>query len=538
MYRMLIVDDEPIIVEGLYDLFQQADEMTLELYQAYDGIEAWEIAQDVRIDILLTDYHMPEMSGLELQNKVMARWPRCKVILLTGYDDFQYIQSTLRSGAIDYVLKTEGDESIMAAVAKAIKYIDEEVNYDRLIHNAKSNMEQVLPSLRKDYLTRLILGDVEDLQARQKKFEEFQIPMDASAPVAIILGRVDHWRQDMAEGDKSLFMYAIHNIVEEYLTPMFRMTHFSGEHDRMVWLLQPDNDEQQIKAKLLGMLESVQEASRKYLRLTSSFVISSELVAWDDITSKFDRLSIMFERGLGLGAETLLSDERIFADVRQHLSSCIRRIRLLDSYLSQKDEEKFFSHFREIMKVMEDEQLMQTGVSLEVFYELAAIFIAHINRLELFVPLSEKINISQLLSIREHKSWSDISNFFEELAHEIFNSTTEESNQEMNEIVYTIRDYINANLDDDLSLIRLADLVHFTPFYVSRLYKQNTGQSISDYIAEQRIAKAKSLLSETQLKVHEVGLQVGYDSPAYFTRFFKKMTTLTPQQYRESLKRI
>ena len=148
MIRLLIVDDEPIIVEGLAELFQQMTHLELEIHQAFDGIEALEIAKKLRMDIILTDIEMPEMNGIQLQKEVNQLWTRCKFIFLTGYSDFDYIQETTRSGAIDFVLKTEGDDPIIAAIEKAVRTLHEEVSYEQLIHDAQVKMKTVLPTLQ------------------------------------------------------------------------------------------------------------------------------------------------------------------------------------------------------------------------------------------------------------------------------------------------------------------------------------------------------------------------------------------------------
>ncbi|QHT63047.1 helix-turn-helix transcriptional regulator [Paenibacillus lycopersici] len=92
-----------------------------------------------------------------------------------------------------------------------------------------------------------------------------------------------------------------------------------------------------------------------------------------------------------------------------------------------------------------------------------------------------------------------------------------------------------AELDGDLSLPRLADVVYLNPVYLSRLYKQKTGIGLSDYIVNAKIAKAKELLAEAKWKVHEIAAKVGYDSTPSFTRFFKRQTNLSPQEYRDSI---
>lgn len=238
MYRLLIVDDEPIIVEGLSELFQQS-EYPLEVYQAFDAKEALAIARKLRMDILLTDIEMPEMNGIELQREVSRLWPRCRSIFLTGYNEFDYIQSSIRAGAIDYVLKTEGDDPIVAAVSKAVCDISEEVTYENLIASARTQLRLALPTLRKEYLTGLLLGDDSSVKSRESHFAELDIQLEANRPVVVCVGRIDRWREDSAGGDKPLFTYSINNIFEEFFFRDFKLVHFGAELNRLVWLMQP-----------------------------------------------------------------------------------------------------------------------------------------------------------------------------------------------------------------------------------------------------------------------------------------------------------
>lgn len=538
MLRMLIVDDEPIIVEGLYELFLQSEHLELEIHQALDGVEALAIASKLRIDILLTDYSMPEMDGHELQLAITRIWPRCKVIFLSGYNDFEYIQTTMRSGADDFVLKTEGDETILAAVEKTIRAISEDHSFDRLIRDARTQMEQTLPAMRKDYLHALLNGDPEAMQRRHRSFGDLGIPLDAASPVYVFLGRVDRWRPDMASGDRDLFLFSVQNIVSEHFATGYALTGFIADQSRIVWLLQPAAPAESQREIVMGTLESIQTACKLYLKLTTSYVVTGEAVPWEQLPQAYDRLLLLFEKGLGLGEEMLLSDERLFSEDRRPSTAGVRRIRLLDQYLSHKDESRFYAHFDELMQAMEDEQTMHTGLALEVFYELAAIFISHLNRLDLFTEWSRSAPVGKLLSIREHRTWEEARAFFRDLAGLLFSRLNSGNEEASSEVVQTLHAYIDENLHGDLSLNRLSDLVYLTPFYVSRLYKQITHRSISDYIADKRVAAAKRLLGETPLKIHEVGIRIGYDSPAYFTRFFKKMTRMTPQEYRDSLKKI
>ncbi|MBO9599868.1 MAG: response regulator, partial [Cohnella sp.] len=488
MYRLLIVDDEPIIVEGLMDLIQQLPD-ELDIYQAYDGQEALDIARTLRFDIVLTDIQMPEMDGLTLQRQVLQLWPRCRFVFLTGYNDFNYIQTTLRNGAVDFVLKTEGDERIVQGVQRAIQQIRDDVSRETLAVQAHARMKQANGSLRRQYLADLLHGGASALSSLGRKFQDFNVPLRHDERVYVIVGRIDLWRGDIEPEEKPLFQFSVDNIVQELVNPHFACAHTMGDHGRPIWLLQPyeAGDGAQPHALIMGMLEAAQTMCRQYLQLGCSFVASSEPYEWEHLPTKFDRLSLLFERGLGLGREMLLTDERMFAVGRKEASWRVKRLRLLDQYLAQKDRERFDSIFGEIVDAVGDLKAMQTGLSLEIFYEMAAIFITHMNRLELFPVVSERLNVGKLLSIREHDSWPDAIAFYRQLADVLFDRISQENEQETSELVHTIKEYVKRHIGGDLSLNRLAELVYLTPFYVSRLFKENTGVTITDYIIEERI---------------------------------------------------
>ncbi|MDF2669481.1 MAG: response regulator, partial [Paenibacillus sp.] len=98
-----------------------------------------------------------------------------------------------------------------------------------------------------------------------------------------------------------------------------------------------------------------------------------------------------------------------------------------------------------------------------------------------------------------------------------------------------VNQYILSHLHDDLSLVRLAEVVFLSPTYLSKLYKQASGIGLSNYINEARITRAMELLKDNRYKIHEIAGMVGMESPTYFTRFFKRTTNMSPQEYRDSI---
>jgi len=552
MYRLLIVDDEPIIVEGLYEKFQQLEGRPFEVCQALGGEEALETARRVRIDLLLTDLKMPGMDGLELQREIGRLWPKCKTIFLTGHSDFHSIQTSLRGGAFDYVLKMEPDEKIIQAVARAADRIAEENSLDRMLSDARSRWTQALPILRKEYVLELLHGEPATPAGRAARFAELKLSLRADAPVHLCVGRVDEWREDIHSGDKSLFLYGVHNVIDEHFADSCDCLFATYEQDRFLWLMQPRRDgganasgdgtgaDGVRRSQMLGLIESVQTACRTYLKLPCSFVAGCQPCSWEELPGKFGRLNFQLTQGLGLGREMLLSDgfAAASAAARPGADAAFpmyeREISLLTQALERKDSIDFHRRLEALSNAVRETDGIRSGIALTLFYSLSSSFLLLLNRRGLLEALSEEIDMNKLLGAQAHVSWQEAARFFGELAERVIRRVEAESGQESGEVVRRVQQFVRDNLGGDLSLARLAEVVHLTPFYLSRLYKQQTGHNLTDYITELKLSRAKELLAGTAKKIYEIGLELGFHSSPYFNHYFKKMTNMTPQEYRDT----
>lgn len=584
MYRLLIVDDEPIIVEGLTD-FLSEQLSGLELVSAYSAREALDVLRAARIDIVLTDIEMPRMNGLALQQEINRYWPRCKVIFLTGYNSFEYIQTSSRHGALDYVLKTEGDAQIVETVRKAVSLLDEELAAEQLLHKAESRLSQALPLLQRDFLLDLLQGTgvdaAADPDALNEQLGELRLPLRADRPLLMAMGRVDVWREEMRHADRMLFMYAIQNIAEEYLADSFQLVQIRHGNDRFVWLLQlrsgdaasspvassaasaavsasafSASDPVSTSApsaaavsasasalpagidpvrRLSGYTERIQSACRQYLKLVCSFVLVGEPFPWARMALRFDTLSFLFARGLGASREVVLFDQQLVEGFREqsHGRVVSQTVRMLDDYLEQGRRADFFELYGQLMGMIEGRTASRTGAAVEIFYALVAMFVAYINRYALMKAVAERLNVNRLFNVEEHQDWQETTERFRLLAGLLFEQISDETEQQTNEVVRIVHAYIKENIGGDLSLTKLSEQAYLSPSYLSKLFKQATGQSVTDFILDSRVQKAKELLLHSELKIHQVAKAVGFESAAYFTRCFRKLAGVNPQAFRD-----
>ncbi len=553
--NLLIVDDMPIIADGLYELFREEQRIPMEVHKAYSAPAALQILREKPIDIVVTDIKMPEITGLELLKEINRLWPHCKVIFLTSYHDFDFAREAIILGGFDFILKTEGDARILEAVHKAAQALSEERDIRQLILKAQEQYRLALPSLQKDYLVELLQGKHRHAEARSEQFRKLEIALRPELPVYLVVARIDRWKQSMTWSDQALLLYSAGNIMDEYLGSRVRMTTVNMSPMHIVGIWQPITAQTEPKEAgkvfrfFYGTLETIQNTCRDLLKLHISFVLSASPVSWEAAGEKLQELELLTQSGIGLNEELLTTDEELqgsnqpaqpalqSAPLEPGLMLRFVQYSSMPALLAAGRKDDFLELFDDLVDTVNG-SADHLGLKLETLHYLAYLFLGYMNRRQLLAPIAEKLDIGPLMSIERNPDWARYARFYRELTLLLFDYTSEEQESRSNRLVQEIEQFVQGHLDQDLSLTRLGDHVHLNPTYLSRLYKQITGNGISDYIMEARIEKAKHLLAHSDRKIHEIAEDTGYQSGIAFTRFFKKMMNVTPQEYREAQEKL
>jgi two-component system, response regulator YesN len=555
MRKLLIVDDESIIVDGLAELFMGIEELELEIHKAYSAIEALELIKRVKIDVVLSDICMPNMSGIELLKHVRLQWPSCKVIFLSGFNDFDYIQEAIRYGSVDYILKTEDDEVIINAVRKALEEVEKNIRNEELIRRARDNMFRALPVLQKKYLMDLLEGiTVWDEGEARLQFNELQIPLEYHRPVFMMTARVDAWESGEKMIDKMRIVYGIQTVAEEYLAQYAFFTSITYDRTKLLWIMQPRTfqeskmSESDAWARLLlfvqGTLDSIQDKCKDLFNISASFAVSSEYFPWCKLDEYFYSLKLTLDKSAGMENELLLIDYDPEADGEEDAKSNsesllrykLKKGELLATYLESGQEQEFYSLLSGIVEKIKSSQPLSQDMTSEIYYTVAMIFLSSINKWNLANKLECSVELRDLLRMEAHSSWDAVHHYFKELAKCIFEYRKDDHLSHNNRIITFIKNYAEGNLEGDLSVAKFAEMLHFNPSYLSRMYKQTTGQSISELISEIKLDNAQRMLRQGNMKINEIALALGFETPSYFTRFFKKKTNVTPQEFRDFAK--
>jgi two-component system response regulator YesN len=545
-YQLLIVDDEPYVANSLADVFSQIEEPEYETHAAYSAVDALEILESRKVDIVLSDVKMPEMDGLELSNHIQRRWPQVKVVFLSGYDDFHIAQSAIRHNGVDYVLKTETDEAIQDAVAKAVERLRREAVRASLIERARRHIERARPVLRREYLSNLVTGA--EGHPDESRFGELGIPLDPHSDVLLMVARVDS-----IPPDGSLRWKARLYELEGAIAPsLWKTVHLATVHldvRRILFLMQPRNftvpgskeELARVRALMWGDLEKTQQDAREVIGTPVSFVIAKEAVDWRNLPTACEELCLILKSGAGLGSSMIISADRWndiasgseATAVRAEVAIHIRALAAIDRFLESRNREDLSKLLRDIVAFFTGHDLVPYEVSVQAYSSLVTSFLDYIGRSGLHAAVAREIDYSRMLNINHFASWEEIGTYFLSLADVILAVQKEQRTESENRTIARVNAYIDEHLHEDVSLTRLADEVGLNPSYLSRLYTRETGRHLSDHIDSRRLNRATELLQQTNLRIAEITDRVGFNNASYFIRFFKKHTGVTPQEYRE-----
>jgi two-component system response regulator YesN len=560
MYRLLIVDDEEIIVNGLYEIFGGMKELDLDVYKAYSGEMAIAWLRRTRIDIVLTDINMPGIGGLELLEEIQLNWPQCRVIFLTGYSEFEYVYRAIRHPGVSYILKTEDPERVIGAVIDAISDIQLDTRTEDLIQKAKEQINMACELFQNDYLLQLLRGSV---KVSIEQFEQLSIPMHPDWPVLLILSQVESAAlAELSYMKRTELLYSIRLVLYQYLGANVRLMAVMDENSRFALFVQPRESLKAAvypeNARILydravmfirGTLESVQNTCRESLGAPVSFVISAEPCQWSDVSNKHYTLSEMLRYRIGTGIEMLLTDTEFGRVVPgaasmspepsksvEELSTMLRRGALDDVplLLESGQRDKCLELIGGLAAPLNKIHSKNSNLAIEAYTKAAMGLLAYINRRKLTEKLAFHIAQNRLIRFDTFDNWGEAVDYLTEMAGLLFSMQDEEQTNRAVQAVGHLQAYIESNLSEDLSLVRLAEQVYLNPSYLSRLFKQVTGVNLSDFIESARVKHAKELLEKESLRVNEIARRVGYDTAASFTRFFRKSTGTSPQEYRDA----
>ena len=543
MKQLLIVDDEHHIVNWLADLFEGLH-LDLSIYTAYNGEDALQLLRNIKIDIVLLDIRMPGMNGIEVSENILADWPGCHIIFLTGYNQFDYIYYANKHKQIDYLLKTECDEEIIKAVTNAIEAIDNEQKQREMSIQATSKEQLINHLFQRKYLRKLFMeGSLIESNA-YTAIPDSLLRIDQ--PVLLLYGKIYSPAADSYYDQFYEMISRSIQVMEQVLYHKFHYAMLDYDESTIVWFLQPTAEftERNSQSPLQYIKECFDDIISFYKRNSSCeimLLLYHEEVAWKDVHNAF----LLMNQSASLSSS---GSRQSYGAIYQKsptahmtaqttdvnfLSSCNAKLNEMSYCLSRGDIQQFAILLKQIELSCPKSASMHHLPTVEIYQRISSLLISYINKHQLLEYITPQLGLYPLYCTYDFETWQVAFAYLNELTKIIFALSQNSLPDSAQKLVSSIKDYVHSHLSSNLTLAALSDVVNYNSAYVSRVFKQTSGINLSSYITTCRVNAAKELLQTTQDSISSIAEKVGFDTPQYFSMVFQKQVGLSPSKFRE-----
>ena len=532
MLKVFLVEDEFVVREGIKNNIDWSGHGYDFCGEAGDGEVAYSMIQKLKPDIVITDIKMPFMDGITLSRMIKSEFPWIEIIILTGYEDFQFAREAIKIGVSCYLLKPVNGESIMKEVEALSEKIREKKSEREAAQRYEEEMRERTELDKRDFFNTLVKGGA---SASELLNEAKELSIDISAlRYNIMLLKIWSDKHDIGEYSNSVLRVeeTVRTIAEEQSALFFD---FKVEGTALLF---KGDDDKDIKRKIDKAVAQMKELFSGYKHIRYFGAIGQTVGRITEIHTSFDwasrayaHLYLTNENAFLVGsAEGLRPETNV--DIPSEIDPKHIDRRLMKRFLRAGEPSELTFFLEEYLNNIGDHALrskmLRQYIAMDVYFCVAdfAENELGLSKEEMEQKIAFPDGEVLLDENKTHDYLSDILGTALDLRED---HTLGRYHDVMKDAIAYIYEHYS---DEDLSLNTLAAQVNFSPNHLSSIFKQETGQPFIKYLTDYRMNMAKEMLRRTSKKSNEIGILVGYKDPHYFSYLFKKTQGVTPTQYR------
>ncbi len=533
VWKIAIIDDERQVLQGMKRAIPWEELDAKWVGEALNGAEGLNMIRTAKPDIIITDIYMPIMNGLDMIEQLRKEGFNGKIIILSGYSDFEHARQALRHNVSDYVSKPISLPTLKVILSKVIQeLVDED---ERRMKQGELEQKLMLyePFIEKEWVRSAAIGTLDSSYRNGELLPQpFRFWSDTNhAVIGIELVRDERTRK-YSVSDWNLFRFAVSNIVYELASKVFPFVEYTDLHStRAVLIIHPEGDNEERVCKAMEALGiRIIESVTKYLKLVSRVGIGGMKSDWTQIPD---------------------STEEAFRaiDMRQLRVSPPLELFTYQGEATNEEEQvalfpvKFSYELANAMKTVQESKAQQlvadyigeleshTGITPDYVQMLGSelwgiisycLYEAGYVLDDLFTNDQIAKELKGLVQPDQLKRW-----LMDKISI-ICVSRQWKGSSKHRQVVDFMTNYIHEHYAEDLTLADLSDKVFISRNHLSIIFKNMTGETFNTYLTRVRIEKARELLLERNMLVYEVAESVGYKNIPYFSILFKKMTGMNP----------
>ncbi|SDX99769.1 response regulator [Paenibacillus sp. CF384] len=524
MIKLLVVEDESVTRKGLMKHIKWNELGVDVVEEARDGVEGLEVARRLHPDIVVSDIRMPGMNGIEFTTSLREQFPECQIIYMSGYSDKEYLKAAIRLHAVSYVEKPIIIEELQEVIQKAVQLCIE----NNKVHHINMALSDSLPFIRQNIVNGLIYNtlDWEELKRNLNLAGvAFDDRRDAYTISIIVPSYEDaETANEVKQSCCNRIMAFLHHASHGFI-------HLAVMKDSSSIIVLSAH-----KPENTNNLATIYQLLSEHVKHTES---QCSYLSWivGSTSSKLSEIRHSYETAAGYLQHLFYYDSGHFVRASTRTDSDFYTINeaLITSYAKllpdlQPDKIMLFT------ETLYQELRRKPGTSVDevksLFYQMMRMLVEQAGKSGLPLSISSHQNVEYYWAMMSKMdTLKQLKDYFLQRAAYILDSI--EHIETNSRSVHDVIKFIRGNYSDkEISVNMLADHVHLTPTYLSSLFRKETGETISEYIAKVRIEKSADLLLEPQAKLYEVAVRSGYNDANYFAKAFKKIKGMTPSQFR------
>lgn len=511
MYKILIVDDEELIRRGLKYAIKW-EEMGFQVTDEADNSEdALEKLERNNFDVVITDIRMPGIDGLEMTKLLKQKYPSVKVVIISGYNEFDYAVSAIQLKVENYVLKPIRKEKIKEVFKKLKEELDKE--NDTFVKIREST------TLAKEHvLSRLISNDYQNIEEIIEILNSLEIVLTDSdyCIVALKINNIEEYISRFFQGRSNFLKNAFVSEFSQYLVTTI--------HSNFVILVPYE--------QTVEVLNTIKEFLNKKMQLE---VKVSYKIGIGKRYSSLDYMPISYNEAI----EALNSNQgeniTFYGDLTEKKND--------DAY------KKVYAQ-KQLISAIESSQVNKVNELIDILFvdfQKADINTAYNWCLNTIYSLLKYFNVNEIhnfkvvnnLDITEiffHKNFKAVKLWFKENLMSIIGILKQIASEPVVSLVTNAQNIIqNEYYKKEISLADVAKRLNVSSGYLCTVFKQVTGVNFTTFLTDVRMENARRLILDSSYKVYEIAYKLGYSSPRYFTDTFRKYFGVSPSDYKSRL---
>lgn len=534
-WNILIADDENTTVEILSKKIKKHYEENINLSLANNGLEVIEKIKKQVPDILITDICMPIKSGLEVVKYIRRENLSIKILLISGYDEFEYAREAISLGVSNYILKPFLMEEIYQNIDRIIGELDNEnqivLNMEKLKNNTQKFQERAVQAILDDLLEGKAISE-KDRKNCDGLFS-FSAHCYCSGSIRVEENRLV--KEAAGENSKSVLEELLSVVSEELFTPKVKFYIIRKKETLygMIWTSCLE-DETKVRFYIKRGIEHLTNSMKKYTGMFISVSVGDIVKNYQEIGKSWKQ-ALNMQTFCGEGGDLIyIFNERKKIQGKPDIGKVddIKKNIVFATLMGNQDMAE--KYLRELAigysKVSVDQALFFQITVGEIVYDILEELKQNINTRTAVMSIYQNFMDEQKSGI----GYPQLHDFIRECC-----SVIEKSHNTGNakKIVETIKKYIKNNLqDEELDLRKVSEQVMFSESYVKQVFRRETGEAFKDYVIRLRLEKARELLEKSSMSIREISEMCGYKNQRYFASSFKLHYGISPSEFREKSK--